>query len=263
MHVEQVEARAPRYAPWPQWADPLLVERLRASGMEQPWAHQAAAAELLHSGRHTVLATGTASGKSAGYLLPALSRLLTDAERGATGRGGTVLYLAPTKALAHDQARRLRELELPLPPAVCLDGDTSPEERRWIREYGAFVLSNPDMLHYSMLPDHRRWSSFLRRLAPSGTEQEDHLLLSGFVRSEATLAVDTAAGAAARNASLTYGAVLRRLTDADRFPAVHRVIESGVFDDGEEEDPSFDGEFQFGLERLLDGIEVLITRAGA
>ena len=165
VHVEQVEARAPRYAPWPEWADPLLVERLRASGMEQPWAHQAAAAELLHSGRHTVLATGTASGKSAGYLLPALSRLLTDAERGATGRGGTVLYLGPTKALAHDQARRLRELELPLPPAVCLDGDTSPEERRWIREYGAFVLSNPDMLHYSILPDHRRWSSFLRRLA--------------------------------------------------------------------------------------------------
>jgi DEAD/DEAH box helicase domain-containing protein len=165
VHVEQVEARAPQYAPWPEWADPLLVERLRAGGMEQPWAHQAAAAELLHSGRHTILATGTASGKSAGYLLPALSRLLADAERGATGRGGTVLYLAPTKALGHDQARRLRELELPLAPAVCLDGDTSPEERRWIREYGAFVLSNPDMLHYSILPNHRRWASFLRRLS--------------------------------------------------------------------------------------------------
>jgi DEAD/DEAH box helicase domain-containing protein len=162
VHVEQIEPREARYAQWPDWADPLLVDRLSRSGVERPWSHQAEAAELLHAGTHTVLATGTASGKSAGYLLPALSRLLTDAARG--GRTGTVLYLAPTKALAADQARRLRELELPIPPAVCLDGDTSGEERRWIRENGAFVLSNPDMLHYSILPDHRRWASFLRRL---------------------------------------------------------------------------------------------------
>ena len=85
VHVEQVEARAPRYAAWPEWADPLLVERLRAGGMEQPWAHQAAAAELLHAGRHTIMATGTASGKSAGYLLPALSRLLADSGRPVSG----------------------------------------------------------------------------------------------------------------------------------------------------------------------------------
>ncbi|HET9169974.1 MAG TPA: DEAD/DEAH box helicase [Actinospica sp.] len=162
VHVERIEAREASHAPWPAWADPLLVERLRASGVENPWSHQAQAAELLHAGRHTVLATGTASGKSAGYLLPALSRLLSDANAGK--RTGTVLYLAPTKALAADQARRLRALDLPLPPAVCLDGDTSGEERRWIREHGAFILSNPDMLHYSILPDHRRWSSFLRRL---------------------------------------------------------------------------------------------------
>jgi DEAD/DEAH box helicase domain-containing protein len=162
VHVEQIEAREASYADWPTWADPLLVERLRETGVERPWSHQAEAAELLHAGRHTVLATGTASGKSAGYLLPALSRLLSDANGGK--RTGTVLYLAPTKALAADQARRLRELDLPIPPAVCLDGDTSGEERRWIREHGAFVLSNPDMLHYSLLPDHRRWSSFLRRL---------------------------------------------------------------------------------------------------
>ncbi|WP_034266487.1 DEAD/DEAH box helicase [Actinospica robiniae] len=191
VHVEQVDARLPRYGEWPQWADPLLVERLMANGVERPWSHQVEAAELLHAGRHTVLSTGTASGKSAGYLLPALSRLLGDAEArskrtpapvrasllapseetlapaapSARQRAATVLYLAPTKALAADQARRLRELDLPLPPAVCLDGDTTAEERRWIREYGRFVLSNPDMLHYSMLPDHRRWAGFLRRLA--------------------------------------------------------------------------------------------------
>ena len=168
VHVEQVEARAPQYADWPEWADPLLVERLRANGLERPWSHQVEAAELLHAGHHTVMSTGTASGKSAGYLVPALSRLLADSggktSAAAARRSATVLYLAPTKALAADQARRLRELDLPLPPAVCLDGDTGGEERRWIREHGVFVLSNPDMLHYSMLPDHRRWASFLRRL---------------------------------------------------------------------------------------------------
>jgi len=162
VHVEQIDAREASHAQWPDWADPLLVDRLRRSGVDLPWSHQAEAAELLHAGQHTVLATGTASGKSAGYLLPALSGLLADTAAGR--RTGTVLYLAPTKALAADQARRLRELELPIPPAVCLDGDTSGEERRWIRENAGFVLSNPDMLHYSILPDHRRWSSFLRRL---------------------------------------------------------------------------------------------------
>jgi DEAD/DEAH box helicase domain-containing protein len=322
VHVERIEAREPTYADWPAWADPRLIERLRASGIERPWSHQVEAAELLHAGQHTVMATGTASGKSAGYLLPALTRLLADVGGGVRGGAGdgagpgvgvgvgaearaaadlgrtaedginaggtdtgriavagagassadgggpipdaagtrnadtvgpipdavgtgtadavgpiadavgtgnantvgpipdgadldraghdaashseaavahgsshrsahpsarhsppprqsarqsaresthgrgraTVLYLAPTKALAADQARRLRELDLPIPPAVCLDGDTGFEERRWIREHGAFVLSNPDMLHYSMLPDHRRWASFLRRL---------------------------------------------------------------------------------------------------
>jgi DEAD/DEAH box helicase domain-containing protein len=75
-----------------------------------------------------------------------------------------VLYLAPTKALAADQARRIRALKLPMPPAAALDGDTTAEERRWIRDFGAYILSNPDMLHYSLLPDHRRWASFFKRL---------------------------------------------------------------------------------------------------
>src|SRR5581483_6322194 len=118
-------------------------------------------------GHNVVQATGTASGKSLGYLLPALTDLLdgvSDLPGARSARRTTALYLAPTKALAADQARRIRELRLPIAPAACLDGDTTPEERRWIRDQGVFALSNPDMVHYALLPDHRRWSPFLRRL---------------------------------------------------------------------------------------------------
>ena len=166
-HVERVPARPARYADWPSWADERLVERFQALGIERPWIHQEQAARLLRQGRNVVQATGTASGKSLGYLLPVLTDLLdgaSDAPGARTARRATALYLAPTKALAADQARRIRELRLPIAPAACLDGDTTPEERRWIRDQGVFALSNPDMLHYALLPDHRRWSPFLRRL---------------------------------------------------------------------------------------------------
>lgn len=176
-HVEQVAGREAGYAEWPSWAAAALVEGFERLGVRQPWTHQVAAADLLWAGRHVVLATGTASGKSLGYLLPILTGQLNAASAGsartgpgpgtgipAAGRGPTALYLAPTKALAADQARRIRELRLPTAPATCLDGDTSAAERRWIREHGSFILSNPDMLHYSVLPDHRRWAPFLRRL---------------------------------------------------------------------------------------------------
>ena len=167
-HVERVPARPARYAEWPSWADPRVVERFQALGIERPWVHQALAAQLLHERRNVVQATGTASGKSLGYLLPLLTDLLDGASDSPAAtrapRRATALYLAPTKALAADQARRIRELGLPMPPAACLDGDTTAEERRWIRDFGLLALSNPDMLHYSLLPDHRRWSPFLRRL---------------------------------------------------------------------------------------------------
>ncbi|MBS2962780.1 DUF1998 domain-containing protein [Actinocrinis puniceicyclus] len=168
-HVERVPARPARHADWPGWADQRAVERFRALGIGRPWEHQVAAAELLHAGRNVVQATGTASGKSLGYLLPLLTDLL-DGTSDLHGRPvqvprrATALYLAPTKALAADQARRIRQLNLPLAPAACLDGDTTPEERRWIRDYGVLALTNPDLVHYTLLPDHRRWAPFLRRL---------------------------------------------------------------------------------------------------
>ncbi|MFE7259150.1 DEAD/DEAH box helicase, partial [Streptomyces albidoflavus] len=113
-----------------------------------------------------IVATGTASGKSLAYLVPVLSSLLDGAEA-PNGRGATALYLSPTKALAADQLRAVKELSAPLGNAVrpaVYDGDTPVEEREWIRQYANLVLTNPDMLHRGILPSHPRWSSFLRAL---------------------------------------------------------------------------------------------------
>ncbi len=156
-HVEHVPARAGRHAEWPVWADPLLVDRLRLAGVERPWEHQVAAAELAHGGTSVVVATGTASGKSLAYLLPSLTALLADE------RAGT-LYLSPTKALATDQLRAVRALKLMAVKAATFDGDTPREERDWVRRHGRFVLTNPDMLHRGILTRHADWASFLRRL---------------------------------------------------------------------------------------------------
>ncbi|GGP85376.1 helicase [Streptomyces virginiae] len=113
-----------------------------------------------------VVATGTASGKSLAYLAPVLSALV-DGAQAPNGRGATTLYLAPTKALAADQRRAVRDLAAPLGNAVrpaVYDGDTPVEEREWVRQYANHVLTNPDMLHRGILPAHPRWSSFLRAL---------------------------------------------------------------------------------------------------
>ncbi|MBX6389423.1 MAG: DEAD/DEAH box helicase [Frankia sp.] len=156
-HVERVPARAGTAVAWPDWADPVLLGRLRAAGVSAPWSHQVAAADAAFDGRSVVLATGTASGKSLGYLLPVLSRLLADPAARA-------LYLAPTKALAHDQLRAIRALALTAVRAASYDGDTPPAERDWVRAHATFLLTNPDMLHRGILPRHRQFASFLRGL---------------------------------------------------------------------------------------------------
>ncbi|MEV4251858.1 DEAD/DEAH box helicase [Spirillospora sp. NPDC049652] len=86
------------------------------------------------------------------------------AVRGRVVGEGTVLYLSPTKALAADQLRAVRALHLPRVRAATYDGDTPWDERGWVRQHANYVLTNPDMLHRSILPGHSRWSGFLRRL---------------------------------------------------------------------------------------------------
>ncbi|WP_125612437.1 DEAD/DEAH box helicase [Specibacter cremeus] len=169
-HVRRIPARAAETVAWPAWAHPDLVTAYGMLGVHEPWRHQVDGANLAHGGAHVVIATGTASGKSLAYQLPALDAVHR-AElriRENPGRldpdGACVLYLAPTKALAADQLQALSALKLPTLRAATYDGDTEPGDRRWIRDHANFVLCNPDMLHYGVLPNHPWWARFLRRL---------------------------------------------------------------------------------------------------
>jgi DEAD/DEAH box helicase domain-containing protein len=156
LHVEHIPPRPARCVDWPAWVSPLVADRFRARGVDRPWSHQVAAAEIAWQGRPVVLATGTASGKSLGYQLPLLSALVEG--------DATALYIAPTKALAADQLRSVRELAIAQVRAAGYDGDTAPQDREWVRAHANLVLTNPDMLHFGLLPAHQRWSRFLRRL---------------------------------------------------------------------------------------------------
>ncbi|MFE6689678.1 DEAD/DEAH box helicase [Streptomyces sp. NPDC057743] len=165
-HTEHLPPRIGTHADWPAQIRPEVIDAIRSAGIDRPWAHQARTSEHALRGESVVVATGTASGKSLAYLAPVLSTLL-DGSEAPNGRGATALYLAPTKALAADQRRAVRELAAPLGTAVrpaVYDGDTPVEEREWVRQYANYVLTNPDMLHRGILPAHSRWSSFLRAL---------------------------------------------------------------------------------------------------
>ncbi|HKS45331.1 MAG TPA: DEAD/DEAH box helicase [Amycolatopsis sp.] len=157
-HVAEQPARPARHADWPAWADPRVVAAFSSCGVEQPWAHQIEAASHAASGRHVVISTGTASGKSLAYQLPVLSTLATDDRACA-------LYLAPTKALGADQLRAVSTLDIPGVRAASYDGDTPMAERDWVRAHARWVFTNPDMLHRGILAAHSRWARLFRKLA--------------------------------------------------------------------------------------------------
>ncbi len=161
-HLEVVAPRPAVSVPWPAWVADDVRAAFERTGVTAPWQHQAAAADAAQAGQHVVLATGTASGKSMAYQLPGLTAIRSS--RGRRGeRGAGVLYLAPTKALANDQLSFIATLGLDV-RASTHDGDSTREQRDWTRDFGEYVLTNPDMLHHSLLPRHAQWASFLGSL---------------------------------------------------------------------------------------------------
>ena len=157
-HVRELPARPTAVGPFPGDLPGVLVDRLGLLGIEGLYRHQREALEAVRGGRNVVIATGTASGKTLVYNLAFAAGALADPKR-------TALYLFPTKALARDQLRQVRELKLPQVKAAVYDGDTPRAERPLIRRNANLVMSNPDMLHASVLPDHARWADFFLRLS--------------------------------------------------------------------------------------------------
>jgi DEAD/DEAH box helicase domain-containing protein len=156
-HVRDLPERTASCVPWPDWVPAAVRQAFERCGVDSPWAHQVEAAGHAWSGRHVVIATGTASGKSLAYQLPVVTALTEDPK-------ATALYLAPTKALGADQLRSVCALELPGLRPAGYDGDTPMAERDWVRAHGRWVFTNPDMLHRGVLPAHGRWANFFRRL---------------------------------------------------------------------------------------------------
>ena len=161
-HVTDLPARRAQVRPWPSWAPDEVVAAYAERGITGLWSHQLTAAELAHQGRHVMLSTGTASGKSLAYQLPILTAM-------SENRQARALYLSPTKALGHDQLRAAQALTQTaetlrdIAPSAY-DGDATTEMRRFARERSRWIFSNPDMIHLSLLRNHARWAVFLRNL---------------------------------------------------------------------------------------------------
>lgn len=163
VHWETLASRPARFGELQPPLPEALASALEARGITRLYTHQVCAIEALRAGRDTVVVTGTASGKSLCFHLPALERLLEEP-------GATALYLFPTKALAQDQLKsltRLAQAGLQLGPVLnagVYDGDTAASTRKKLRGEANLILSNPDMLHAGILPQHAKWARFLRNL---------------------------------------------------------------------------------------------------
>src|ERR1035441_9567294 len=133
-HVAELPARHGRQQPWPNWVEADVLRAFTDRGISSPWTHQVRAADLAHAGRHVIVSTGTASGKSLAYQLPILNTRSTDPRARA-------LYISPTKALGHDQLRATHTLTAAIPrlsnvAPTAYDGDSPAEVRRFAREIG-------------------------------------------------------------------------------------------------------------------------------
>jgi len=159
-HWTTIPPRDAVYRPLPDSLDPRLLASLREQGITSLYSHQARAIERIMEGRNVVVVTPTASGKTLTYNLPVLSAMLARPETRA-------LYLFPTKALSQDQQAVLNETITGADvgiTAMTYDGDTPPAVRSKAKSAGRIIISNPDMLHTGILPNHTRWSHFFQNL---------------------------------------------------------------------------------------------------
>ncbi len=161
VRVEELPLRDARFAELHPPVAPRVAKVIGADGIADLYTHQAHAIASARRGEDVTVVTGTASGKTLCYNVPVLEAILEDPSSCA-------LYLYPTKALAQDQLRTLtRYLEAdPSLPLITgtYDGDTPPNARRKLKNDANVLLTNPDMLHSGILPNHGTWARFLAKL---------------------------------------------------------------------------------------------------
>lgn len=156
-HVEEVPPREAAYSLTQSAFHPELAARMELAEIRQLYRHQALAYDAFNAGRDLVVTTGTNSGKTLCYNLPAIQACLREPV-------ARCLYLFPTKALAQDQLGRLETLAPPSVRVGTYDGDTPKTQRSSLRKMAHILLTNPDMLHIGILPSHDMWAKFLKSL---------------------------------------------------------------------------------------------------
>ncbi len=183
----------------------------RGSGSTRLYTHQLRAYEAAVDS-NLVITSGTASGKSLAFNLPVLDGI-------AARPKDRALYLYPTKALAQDQARKLAQLRPPSLREAIYDGDTPREERPAIRRRSNLVLTNPDMLHVAVLPNHKSWGDFLANLELGRRRRGPHLPRRLRLPRRQRPAAAAAAGPRLRRASRASCSPRRRSPTRSSWPS--------------------------------------------
>ena len=156
VHVETIQPREAFFASLSHPLHQSLEDSLEKKGIKALYVHQVKTIENVRAGRHTVVVTPTASGKSMCYNLPVLDSILNNQESRA-------LYLFPTKSLGQDQLEVLSGYGLPVTSGIY-DGDTANDDKLFLRENASIIISNPDMLHRGILANHLKWHGFFSSL---------------------------------------------------------------------------------------------------
>jgi DEAD/DEAH box helicase domain-containing protein len=171
VHIERIPPQGAIFSKLDNPLHPIIQASLESLGISALYSHQAKALNAILAGRNVIIATPSASGKSLCYHLATLEALLHD-------KDSCALYIFPTKALAQDQLRSIKQIAhtmsslaptsrgevIPPKAMATFDGDTPQSERANIRKQARIVLTNPDMLHLGILPNHQSWSRLFRNL---------------------------------------------------------------------------------------------------
>ncbi|MGB9595489.1 MAG: DEAD/DEAH box helicase [Candidatus Poribacteria bacterium] len=161
VHIQDIPKREAIYGRLEKPLKPEIRSALKSQGIEDLYSHQVSAISAIRQGKNIVIVTSTASGKTLCYNIPVLEAILEDKKTRA-------LYLYPTKALAQDQLKKLIKFKEINPEfnfeTGTYDGDTPTNTRKKLRDNGRIILTNPDMLHASILPNHSKWASFFENL---------------------------------------------------------------------------------------------------
>lgn len=160
--------RKATYGAWPRWVDKRLKGALANDGITKLWSHQVSAAQSLHRHQPTIVSTGTGSGKSVAAWLAFLSQ-----KPDATSSGlleminrPSAIYISPTKALARDQGSAIEKWAHAVDKNVgYADGDCPTQAKKWTRAYADIVVTNPDYIHYALLPNHEQWKRIINNLS--------------------------------------------------------------------------------------------------